>query len=70
MHSLSLATVKGNGTESVISARCTQPFTFPGISLGENSAHQLLISPGYPLLQGGQGHHGMRSLPNTSTLDY
>ena len=43
---LSLATVKGNGTESVISARCTQPFTFPGISLGENSAHQLLISPG------------------------
>ena len=29
--------VKGNGT---------QPFTFPGISLGENSAHQLLISPG------------------------
>ena len=46
MHSLSLATVKGNGTESVISARCTQPFTFPGISLGENSAHQLLISPG------------------------
>ena len=46
MHSLSLATVKGNGTESVVSARCTQPFTFPGISLGENSAHQLLISPG------------------------
>ena len=38
-------TAKGNGTESVISARCTQPFTFPGISLGENSAHQLLISP-------------------------
>ena len=46
MDSLSLATVNGNGTESVISARCTQPFTFPGISLGENSAHQLLISPG------------------------
>ena len=46
MYSVSPATVKGNGTESVISARCTQPFTFPGISLGENSAHQQLISPG------------------------
>ena len=32
-----LLTAKGNGT---------QPFTFPGISRGENSAHQLLISPG------------------------
>ena len=41
-----LLTLKGNGTESVISARCTQPFTFPGISRGENSAHKLLISPG------------------------
>ena len=46
MYSFSHASVKGNGTESVISARCTQPFTFPGISLGENSAHQLLISLG------------------------
>ena len=55
MYSLSLATVKGNGTESVISARCTQPFTFPGISLGENSAHQLLISPGILYCRVGRG---------------
>ena len=39
-------TLKGNGTESVISALCTQPFAFPGISRVDNLAHQLLISSG------------------------
>ena len=63
MPSLSLATVKGNGTESVISARCTQPFTFPGISLGENSAHQLLISPGTLYCRVDRGTTGWEACP-------
>ena len=70
MYSFSLATVKGNGTESVLSARYTQPFTFPGISCGENFSTSAADFTRYPLLLGEQRHHGMRSLPNTSTLEY
>ena len=54
---------KGNGTESVISTRCTQPFTFPGISLGENSAHQLLISPGTHYCWVDRGNMGWEVCP-------
>ena len=54
---------KGNGT---------QPFTFPGISRGENSAHQLLISPGTHYCwvdRGTMGWEVCPTLPHMSNSD-